>query len=388
MTGYDIVMLVLNDVQGDSRVQREAAALAAAGWRVLLVGTQRAEGVLPDAEHMQGFDVLRVRYGRYGARLWRPWRYVRHAFQAAQIVAALRRIPTRAYHAHDLPALAVLYPVRRGLPLVYDSHEVYLFRTPDSSRVVAAAQRLTRPLAMAVERFLARRADAIIMTSECHARLVARWYGVPRPVIVYNAVDPVSPAASGVDLRALAGGGRCVVHTGTVTNKGRSLTELVSALPLLPDDVTLVFLGQGVEADALRQLAARLGVEQRVCFVPPVPPDMVAAAVRSVDVAVVLPRSNSLNNRSSLPNKLFEAVAAGVPVVATNTAAVARMVRRFELGLVCESNDPALIAAALRDILQPERQAFFRARVTAAQAALSWQGAAARLCDVYREILS
>ncbi len=71
---------------GDARVRREAAALAGAGWRVLVVGTQRARGTLPERETLYGFDIQRVSYGRFGAQKWWPWRWIRHGLQAGQII--------------------------------------------------------------------------------------------------------------------------------------------------------------------------------------------------------------------------------------------------------------------------------------------------------------
>jgi glycogen(starch) synthase len=393
-SGYDVVMLVLNDVSFDGRVRSEAAALAAAGWRVLVVGTQRANGKLPDQETMQGFELRRVRYGRFGERLWRPWRWVRHGLQAWQIVRALSERQTRAYDAHDFPALILvsltLMLRHRRAVLVYDAHELYLFRAPYHSRLANAWHRLTRPLFMHLEQRLARRADAVLALAEARARLLARWYGIPRPAVIQNALDPVSldiPAP--VDLRRVVGEGRrCVVHTGDIDGRRRAVTELVRAVALLPEDVALVFLGQGASVEAVRALAEACGIGERVFIVPPVPPEHVAVTIRPADVAAILMRTESWNTRAGLPNKLFEAVGAGVPVLASDMFVLRRVVRRYDLGLLCDQDDPALIARALRQMLVPETQAFYRERVQAAQRDLNWQIEAEKLRTVYGRLLA
>jgi glycosyltransferase involved in cell wall biosynthesis len=393
MQSYDIVMLVLNDVLHDGRVRREAAALAGVGWRVLVVGTQRSDGTLPDSETLQGFDLLRVRYRRFGTRLWWPWRWIRHGAQAWQLIQTLRHIPTRAYHAHDLPALIVLSLARAGrrgsVALVYDSHELYLFKTPYPSRLVESWHRLARPAFMRLERHLIRRTGAVITVCEAIARLLATWYAIPRPEVVWNALEPAdesSPAP--VDLRQVAGGRRCVVFTGRITNRGRCVTEMVEALVLLPEDVVLVFLGeaQGEEGELVQQ-AGRLKVRERIIFVPPVQPEQVPAVVRSADAAAVLMRPDSLNMRAALPVKFFEAVAAGLPMVTSNRLTLARLVRRYDLGRTCEPTDPESIAAALREVLEPEQQAYYREQVIAARRVINWQVEAAKLCAVYRRVL-
>src|SRR5690606_32273782 len=151
-----------------------------AGWRVLVIGTQRHGGDLPDRERIDGFCLWRVRYGAYGAGLRRPWRWLRHALQAAQIIRALRGVQTRAYHAHDLPALLVDWAARIGqrprARLVYDAHELYLFMPRYALAWVNRWHALTGPLFMRIEGALARRVDAVITLSEPQARLLARWY--------------------------------------------------------------------------------------------------------------------------------------------------------------------------------------------------------------------
>jgi glycosyltransferase involved in cell wall biosynthesis len=384
-------MLVLNDVAFDGRVRSEAAALAGVGWRVLVVGTQRADALLPDMEVVEGFDLRRVRFGRWGAGLWRPWRWLRHGMQAAAILRALWPVKTRVYHAHDLPALillSILHLSRRQTRLVYDAHELFLFRHPPASRLAEAGRRLTRPLLMGLEGALARRADGVLALGEGRARLLARWYSIPRPLIVRNALDPPrgdDPAPLG--LRAVVGEKRIVVHTGDLDNRRRALSELVRAVALLPEDTALVLLGQGAGAESLRALAEQLGIAERLIILPPVPPVQVAAAIRAADAAAILVRSDSWNVRGGLPNKFYEAVAAGVPVVASDLLVLRRVVRRHSLGVLCRADDPQSIAAALREVLTPDAQARYRACVREAQQVFNWQHEAERLRAFYRELL-
>jgi glycosyltransferase involved in cell wall biosynthesis len=152
---------------------------------------------------------------------------------------------------------------------------------------------------------------------------------------------------------------------------------------LLPDHVALIFLGQGEGAGTVRTLADRLGIAERVFVIPPVPPEQVAAAIRSADVSVSLMRSESWNTRAALPNKLFEAVGAGVPVLASDMFVLRRVVRRYDLGQCCDPGRPESIAAALRRLLAPEAQTYYRDRIRAAQSELNWRNEAHKLCAFY-----
>jgi len=384
---YDVVMLVLNDVAHDGRVLREASALAGDGWRVLVVGTQRANGSLPDREQRDGFDLWRVRYGGYGASLRRPWRWMRHGLQAVQIWRTLRPVQSPVYHAHDLPALLLLGLVRRRL--VYDAHDLFLFLPPYPSKWMNRWQSVQRPWLMLIERRLAHRADAVLGLCEARTRAMARWYHIPRPTVIHNIVDPVDDCVPApVDLRTVVGPDRfIVVHTGHISDRGRCLTELVQAMAYVPEQVALVFVGSSGEWDHLHELAVRLGVEARVSRMLPVAPDQVAATIRQADVAACVLRPHAYNTRASIPNKLWEAVAAGVPLVAGDTFGVRRLVKRYELGVLCDPTDPRAIAAAIERMMDPAVRNYYREKVGAAQNVLRWDNEAEKLRIIYRRLL-
>lgn len=394
---YDVVMLVLNDVAHDGRVRREAAALAHAGWRVLVLGTQRASGELPDNAVVMGFDVRRVRYWRVGARLWRPWRWVRHIIQAGQIVVALSRSRARVYHAHDLPALLLMAAAGIGLwrrgALVYDSHELYLWLPAFEHGSWRIWHRLTRPVFMCLEQFLIRRCAAVLTVSESLARTLARWYGVPRPTVVQNAVQripaPSSTANSAYPWQAALRRrfAQVIVHTGTLSNRERCLVELVSAFSTLPEDVALVFLGDGPDRGRLEQVAVAQGCRERVFFVEPVAPEAVAAAIQFADVAVALQRPGLWLTRVTLPNKLYEAVSAGLPLVGSDFGQIRRTICQYGLGPVCDPLSPPSIANALRHALAPAANARYREQVRRAQDVLNWDVQRRILVEVYRSWL-
>lgn len=390
---FDVVMLVLNDVVHDGRVRREASALAAAGWRVLVVGTQRATGTLPASECVDGYTIRRVRFGRWGASQHLPWRWLRHGLQSFQILRHLASLDTRALHAHDLPALMLSsllqLTVKRQAALVYDAHELFAFQPAYPSAWSTTINRIKRPVMMATEHLLARRADPVLTVSEPLARVLARRLGVPRPTVVRNAIDPVTNSAMPTpDLRAhVPGCTHLLVHTGDITNRGRMITELVQAMTQLPDKVGLILLGQGEDEAAIcAQIADQL-LTNRVKIIPPVPVAQVAATITCADAAVVALRPDSANIWAALPNKLFEAVAAGLPVVASDTFGVRRIVRQYGLGLLYDPCDPRALVQALTDVLLPDNQRTFREHVARAQHELNWHAEASKLVSLYRDIL-
>jgi len=136
---------------------------------------------------------------------------------------------------------------------------------------------------------------------------------------------------------------------------GRGLAELAAAMaqPGL-ERAHLVYLGWGTSESEVAALAADPAAGGRLHRLPPVAPEDLLAWVASADVVAVTIQPDTLNHRLSTPNKLWEALAAGVPVVASDFPAMRQIViddPLGPLGAVCDPTDPPAIGAALAGLL-------------------------------------
>lgn len=381
----DICMVVDNDVRYDARVRKEAASLAAAGWRVVVVGISTADPAPPDDEMVNGFRILLVRPGLLRRRM--PGKYgkaIRRFIGFVQAGMRLRGLNTRSYHAHDFTGLLCL--VLGGLwrrRFVYDSHELFFDRTLNHSRAVTPTRFVYGRLRF-IERFMARRASAVITDCEPIAEVLASRFAIPRPLALMNAVD-LRTMQEAVPLPRQPGQ-RIVTHTGGLMI-GRHLPQLVASLQLLPEDVSLALIGGGSLQASLESHAKSLGVQHRVLFIPPVPVFAVSPTLAQADCAAVLITSGALHYHLTLPNKFFEAVAAGLPLVYAPTQEVSRLAREHDLGVSCDPTDPRSIAEAIETVLEPEASARYRANVARARETLNWEHQEQKLVDLYRQIL-
>jgi glycosyltransferase involved in cell wall biosynthesis len=119
-----------------------------------------------------------------------------------------------------------------------------------------------------------------------------------------------------------------------------------------------------------------------------VPPAEVVEALSDASVGLALFEPVCLSHRLVLPNKLFEYVLAGLPVVGSDLPMISRFVRDHEVGAVVDPGDPAAIASALREVLEPARRRELRAAVARAQAELDWRRERDTLAGVYRGALA
>lgn len=290
-------------------------------------------------------------------------------------------------HANDANALVPAMLITAGTTgrVVYDSHELWRRRNIRPDRWLAPA------VEALIETVGIRRAAGVITVSPSIADWLQRTYSLPvRPTLVRNipTARPLPDPARGRlrELAGLAPGDRVVSYVGGMTT-GRGLEETVDAMALLPPDAHLVLLGYGDPRyiAGLLQRARRAGVSERVHVAGSVPSPEVPQALADADVAVVYVRPICLSYRYSLPNKLFESIHAGLPIVAADLPDTSAIVREHRVGEVFEATTPAELAAAIQQVLADP--AAYRAAAARAARELTWEHEAAELIALYRRVL-
>jgi len=423
------VVLVRNAVTHDGRVQREVDALRQAGFRPLIVGVQ-AVGGQRSAAVEGGALVVRVAPPR-------PW-----PLRAAAAVLARRRgraagqapaprapsapgpeaapapVPT-GQHGDPPPATAAparmtlarrlrrtlvaadyhrqaFGEIRRARPalvhcndhntmwtgiaaklwcrsrLVYDSHELW----PDRN-----GRWEWRPGLIAGEALFVRAADRVITASPGYAEPLARRYRIRRPDVIRNipAGPPAGPSAGDPppDDPPVA------VYIGGLL-RGRGLEQAIDALPAVPG-LRLRCIGPGAEPyrAELRARARRRGVEHRVELRDPVAPGEVVDVLRGATMGLSLIQPVCRSYELTLPNKLFEYAAAGVPVVCSRLPVMAQVVSEAGCGVLVDPADVAGIARGMAELLDPARRDACAAGAERLGATATWASERARLSGLY-----
>lgn len=375
----DICMFVHKHVFNDSRVLKEAISLAAHGWRVSIIGIdltteKRTNPEIPNSLNIRVLkSTLLPNQSSYQAKL------LRLLVSLPRIILELRRANARVYHGHDFTGLLILalaFIWKR--PVVYDSHELFFDRWLKKN-INYYLYKVLRPL----EKPLAQRAVAVLTVSNPLADRLAQTLDISRPIVLQNAVDL---RHAGPPVAFPSGGRKIVAHTGFIT-VGRHLKELVKALAYLPDNIALVLIGDGPLKTTLLEQARQLGVTERLIVVPTVPVNSVSPTLAQADCAAVMFAPDTLNHHFAAPNKFFEAVAAGVPLVYGNAQEISRLAREYDLGVGCDPTDPHSVAEAILKVLEPEANARYRANVLKARETLNWEIEEKKLIELYRKIL-
>ncbi|TDH61341.1 glycosyltransferase, partial [Dankookia rubra] len=279
----------------------------------------------------------------------------------------------------DAWAAAILAGRRCGARVVLDVHEHY------PSRLDTRLPRGLRPLARAALRLACRlagqAADAVVVAKD---GLAADFGPAARIVAVRNYAAPVA-----IPPRRHGPGPLTLVHAGAM-GRGRGWPALLEAMARLPATDRLRLIGRftdGSEADFLARAEA-LGLAPRIERLPWLPHPEAMARLAEADIALVLFQPGEENHRLALPHKLFDAMQAGLPVIAPAFAEeVAGILRDAGCGLLVDSADAAAIAAAVGALRDPARRAALGAAGRQAAAGrYGWEAEAARLVGLYRRL--
>ena len=379
----DICMIVHNDITNDSRVNREAATLTNQGWQVTIVCIVLDNNPKPAVEMLDGYTIIRVSPSwRRDANLKTMGKLTRLLLAIPSLIIQVRKTRARVIHAHDFIGLvlAALAGIWRR-PVVYDSHELFFARTFTGlpPAILFILKRLK-----SLEKFLAHRAVNVLTVGDEVAARLAVDLNIPKPVVIRNAVDLRTVGT--VSVHYPTEEFRIVAHTGRIMS-GRFLSEQVAALTHLPEDVALLLMGDGPAEKQLKEQAQTSGVGDRFLTVPPVLPQNIAPTLAQAQVALVLITSAAPSYHLSLPNKFFEAVAAGLPIVASPITEVKRLLEHYDLGVICDPSDPAQIAAAIMQVLEPANHARYKANALRAREELNWAAEERKLITVYQNLL-
>jgi glycosyltransferase involved in cell wall biosynthesis len=373
-----VCMLLHKSVAHDTRVRREASALVEAGHEVTVVHLPP-----PGANDESAGLPFRLK----SATLPRGRRRLPHAVrlgaEAARLAQRGASVEPDAVHAHDAAMLlpGLLAARRSGAKLVYDSHELATgvpYRGKSWATVVTAVERLGAP-----------RADGVITVSEGIAAALKRRYRLARmPTVVRNVADLPPPGARPApNLRERLGIGDAplVLHLGAA-GQGRGCETLLGAVARLAGVHLLLLGAAGPDAERLRSIAAREGASERTHVLPPVPPDGLLSYTAQGDVGVSLLEDSCDNHRMALPNKLFEYVAAGLPVVVADLPEAATLVRERGIGWCADPADVESVATALREALAHGRDDDLLRRLAAARRDLRWEIEKQRLLELYEDL--
>ncbi len=335
-----VIISVTSDLVTDQRVHRTAITLHNHGYDVTVVGRKKKDSLAVQRPYKTVrfkllFEKGPLFYITYNRRL-----FFYLLFHRADIVLA-----------NDLDTLLANYLVSRikKVELYYDSHE-YFTEVPE-----LIGRSLTQSVWRKIEQWIFPRLKHVATVNSSIAQQYENQY--QKSVTVIRNV-PMSPAGAGrgwnkSEIRHqlnLPHNKKILLLQGAGINIGRGAEEAIAMMQYL-DDCLLLIIGGGDVFNKLKQNAS-----DKVRFIPKLPMEELRTYSQAADIGLSLDKDISLNYRYSLPNKLFDYIHAGLPVLASNLPEVKKIVEHYHVGMITNSHDPALLAEKVKEMLSDQKR--------------------------------
>jgi glycosyltransferase involved in cell wall biosynthesis len=368
--GKRIFISTTNDIFTDNRVHKVAMLLLDLGYEVCWIGRE-----LPSSTPLERpYQTRRMKLiFRKGGLFYAEFqlRLLLTLFFAADRKTVLL--------SNDLDTLLPNFLISRffGIPIVYDSHE-YFCGVPEIQG------RWVKRVWQAIEGAIFPKLPHVWTVNESIAGLYEQDYG-NRPRVFRN----ISPAPKQMVWRSRAELGlpedvKIAINQGSGMNVDRGLEEALEAVAGM-DGWLLLLVGTGDAIPALQQRVRLEGLEDKVRFVGRVPYAELLSYTACANVGLSLDKDTNINYRYSLPNKLFDYIHCGVPVVTSKVVEVARVVDGYGVGRTVDPEDISGLRAAITAVGADKSS--WKNALDQASAACTWEQEAAPLKAFYEELL-
>ena len=410
-TSKKVTMTVFNNFRNDTRVLREAKSLVELGMQVRIMAIYSTGQ--KEEEIIDGVRVSRVILRPFHLRWIRWWgkrgvwkfivppllrvilmplhRYLMFQNFEREVMERLRDDDSDVYHSHDLNTLRLGEKISRfhGKKLVYDSHELYL----DRNRARRAGP-IKRMMVRRFEKSLIRKCDRVITVNDSIADLLCHRYGISDVEVIMNTppMQFFPPKNIGYNLReilSIDNDSRIAIYVGSIQHN-RGLENLLRSMKFL-ENVHLVLMGYGdkVVLDNLETIAIEEGLAERYSLFGPVPSELVPLYTSSADIGVAPILNSCLSYYLCSPNKVFEYMHAGIPVVASDFPELRKVVIGEEIGTVFDPEKPEDIARSIREIVEDVTlREKFQLRSIESSRKYNWGKQSAKLQSMYIDLFS
>ncbi|MDQ3191523.1 MAG: glycosyltransferase [Bacteroidota bacterium] len=369
-----VIVSVINDLVTDQRVNKVCSTLTENGFDVLLVGRKLKTSLSMD---VRAYETHRMKliftkgflfYAEYNIRL-----FFFLLIKKADI-----------YHANDLDTLLPNYLLSKlkNKALVYDSHEYFCF----------VPELINRPMVqnvwLKIEQWIFPKLTYVFTVNDSIAEAYEKHYQV-KPLVIRNV--PSKKTFENIALKTrielnLPENKSIILLQGAGININRGAEEALMAMQYIQDAV-LVIIGGGDVLNKLKEITHKLQLENKVIFKSKMPFNQLIQYTRCADAGITLDKADNPNYAFSLPNKLFDYIHSGIPVLASGLIEIKKIFSRYNVGELIDNHNPEHIADKLNFMIHnKEMHALWRENALLASMEFNWENESLKLTQVYNKL--
>lgn len=353
------IVSVINDLVTDQRVHRTCLTLTENGYDVLLIGRERKNS-LPMPQ--RPYSVKRMKlFFETGVPFYVEFQL--HLFKELLFRKA------DLLFANDLDTLLPNYltSILKLKPLIYDSHE-YFTGVPELQK-----NHFKRWIWKLLERMIVPNLSFMFTVNSSIAKLYYDEYGIDVKVMRNLPMQRQTTVTKTKKELAFPEDKNIVLLQGAGINVDRGAEEAVEAMQFVNNAILLI-IGGGDAIENLKAFTKKLHLEEKVKLLPKQPLEELMNYTAIADIGLTLDKDTNINYRYSLPNKLFDYIQAGVPVLASPLVEVKNVIDEYSVGECITSHEPKAIANKINAMLVDKpKLALYKANALKARELLCWE---------------
>lgn len=367
-----IITSVINNFEGDQRVQKVCQSLQKFGFDIQVIATTlRGE---PYLNFPYAVDVLKIK-NQYGMYLYLEFNW--------KLFWKLLKITKKddILLANDLDALLPNYLVSKikGAELVFDSHEIF------SELPSLSGRKLKKKLWKILENYIVPKLKHFYTVSEGYADWFENEYKI-RPEIIRNVplVSSNQELKLEINLPENPNQHTILIYQG-VLNFSRGIDKMIEAMNYI-ENTQLWIVGKGPKKEAFEKLTSELNLNHKVKFIGNVIPSQLKLITKKADLGLSLEEDYGISYRYALPNKLFDYIHAGIPVLGTYLPEIKNTIEKYGIGKIIENHDPKHIAKKINE-LKAEGKSVYTENLQKASQVFNWSHEEKKLEQIFKPFL-
>jgi glycosyltransferase involved in cell wall biosynthesis len=286
------------------------------------------------------------------------------------LMRELFKVKAEVFFAEDLYTLPFVTAVAkfRKARVIYNSRELYAFLGGLRNKP------FIQSLIKTIENYFIKKVNVVLTTGEMDSKFIEKLYNITGTVVVRN-IPLYRQPESIIDFRKIFPIDKdklILLYQGVLLN-GRGMRQIMNAVSKLPG-TALVIVGDGEQRENFKKLATELQIGSRVFFTGSIDQKELINYTSGADIGLCLIENISVSYYHALPNKLFEYIMAGIPVLASDLPQMKKIVDNYQVGESININiEENIVSTIKRWMDEPALREVYRKNCLAASKELNWQ---------------